>query len=94
MKRVLVDYKKMTREVMSLLVKAYPDGYADGELISFTNAKKETVEAVEVRSKDTIFLVKVNKQLANAMAKFMKTEDKTLNNVKKLDIRRDDELSA
>ena len=70
MKRVIVDYKKLTPEILSLLVDKYPDGYDDDQVISFKNAKNETVEAVEVRTEDSIYLVKVSTKLENSMANY------------------------
>ena len=70
MKRIIVDYKKLTPEILSLLVEKYPDGYDDKHIIVFKNAKNETVEAVEVRTEETIYLVKVSSRLFNSMANF------------------------
>ena len=70
MKRIIVDFKKLTPEILSLLVEKYPDGYDDDHVIVFKNAKNETVEAVEVRTDDTIYLVKVSSKLENSMANF------------------------
>ena len=63
MKRVIVDYAKLTNEILTLLVEKFPDGYDDSDIIRFKNAKNETIEAVEVRTEDTIFLVKVSTKL-------------------------------
>ncbi len=70
MKRIIVDYKKLTPEILSMLVDKYPDGYDDDHVISFKNAKNETVDAVEVRTDDTVYLVKVSTRLENSMANF------------------------
>lgn len=70
MKRIIVDYKKLTPEILNLLVVKYPDGYDDGHIISFKNARNETIEAVEVKTEDTIYLVKVSAKLVNTMAAF------------------------
>ncbi|TDN87948.1 hypothetical protein DET49_11079 [Salegentibacter sp. 24] len=70
MKRIIVDYKKLTPEILGLLVEKYPDGYDDDQIISFKNAKNETIEAVEVKTEDTIYLVKVSTRLENTMANF------------------------
>ncbi|MAT89449.1 MAG: hypothetical protein CMC35_02050 [Flavobacteriaceae bacterium] len=70
MKRIIVDYKKLTPEILSLLVEKYPDGYDDDHIIVFKNAKNETVEAVEVRTEETIYLVKVSSRLESTMANF------------------------
>ncbi|MCT8340348.1 hypothetical protein MG296_09805 [Flavobacteriaceae bacterium TK19130] len=70
MKRIIVDYKKLTPEILGMLVEKYPDGYDDDQIITFKNAKNETVEAVEVRTEDTIYLVKVSSRLESTMANF------------------------
>ena len=70
MNRIIVDFKKLTPEILSLLVDKYPDGYDDDNVIIFKNAKNETIEAVEVRTDDTIYLVKVSSRLEISMANF------------------------
>lgn len=70
MKRIIVDFKKLTPEILSLLVDKYPDGYDDESIITFKNAQNETIEAVEVRTETTIYLVKVSSRLESTMAKF------------------------
>jgi len=67
MKRVIVDYAKLTNDILDLLVEKFPEGYEDIDVISFTNAKGELIEAVELRTNDTIYLVKVSKRLADRM---------------------------
>lgn len=67
MKRLIVDFKKLTEEILQLLVTRYPNGYEDKDIITFRNAQNELVEAVEVRTEDTIYLVKVSKRLENTM---------------------------
>ncbi|MDO4229314.1 MAG: hypothetical protein Q4C98_05825 [Capnocytophaga sp.] len=78
MKRVIVDYKKLTSEILSMLVEKYPDGYGDDDVIRFKNAKNETVEALEVRTEDTIYLVKVSTRLADTMENFDEDDDFSL----------------
>lgn len=70
MKRVIVDYAKLTNEILTLLVEKFPDGYDDTDIIRFKNAKNETVEAVEVRTEDTIYLVKVSTKLADRIENY------------------------
>lgn len=70
MKRVIVDYAKLTNEILTLLVEKFPDGYDESDIIRFKNAKNETVEAVEVRTEDTIFLVKVSTKLADRIENY------------------------
>ena len=70
MKRAIVDYKKLTKDILALLVEKYPEGYQDRDVIRFKNAKNETVEALEVRTEDTIYLVKVSTRLASTMERY------------------------
>ena len=75
MKRVIVEYAKLTNEILNLLVEKFPDGYDDSDIIRFKNAKNETIEAVEVKTEDTIYLVKVSTKLASRMEKFDEDDD-------------------
>ncbi|MCA0958410.1 hypothetical protein LCL86_05115 [Muricauda ruestringensis] len=75
LKRVIVDYKKLTSEVLKLLVDKYPDGYGDDDVINFKNLKGETIEAVEVSSEDTKYLVKISSKLERTMADFDEDDD-------------------
>ena len=75
MKRVIVDYSKLTNEILNLLVEKFPDGYDDTNIVRFRNAQNEMVEAVEVRTEDTIYLVKVSTKLANSMENFDEDDD-------------------
>ncbi|AXO81252.1 hypothetical protein DZC78_12920 [Olleya aquimaris] len=67
LKRVIVDFKKLTPEILKLLVDKYPYGYDDDHIIEFKNAKNELVEAVEVTTDDTKYLVKVSTKLVKTM---------------------------
>lgn len=67
LKKVIVDYKKLNNTILDLLVNKYPDGYDDDDIITFRNARNEIIECVEVRTQDTLYLVKVSKRLVNAM---------------------------
>ncbi|MFN8324896.1 DNA primase [Flavobacterium sp.] len=75
MKRIIVDYAKLTGDILNLLVEKFPDGYDDSDVIRFKNAQNELIEAVEVRTEDTIYLVKVSKKLASRMEKFDEDDD-------------------
>ena len=70
MKRVIVDYAKLTHEILNLLVERFPDGYDDSDVIRFRNAKNELIEAVEVRTEDTIYLVKISTKLADRIENY------------------------
>jgi DNA-directed RNA polymerase subunit delta len=78
MKRVIVDYAKLTNEILNLLVEKFPDGYDDSDIIRFKNAKNELVEAVEVKTDDTIYLVKVSTKLSDRIENYDE-DDEILN---------------
>ncbi|MDC1374937.1 hypothetical protein N8294_07090 [Polaribacter sp.] len=75
MKRVIVEYSKLTKDILDLLIEKYPDGYEYNDIIKFQNAKLETISAVEVRTEDTIYLVKISLQLEKTMEDY--TDDET-----------------
>tara|TARA_R110002049_G_scaffold282853_1_gene462807 strand:+ start:1018 stop:1332 length:315 start_codon:yes stop_codon:yes gene_type:complete len=70
MLRKLVDYKKLDHNVASKLIEFYPHGYGDSDIITFKNANGETVEAVEIKTENIIYLVKISKSLSNFIATF------------------------
>lgn len=74
MRKIIVDYKKLTPEVLNLLASKFPDGYGDNDIITFDNHRNETIEAVEVKTEDTIYLVKVSSKLHYTMINFDNTE--------------------
>ncbi|MEM8999540.1 MAG: hypothetical protein AAGB24_04685 [Bacteroidota bacterium] len=74
LKRVIVDFKKLTPEVLKLLVEKYPDGYDDLDIISFKNAKGELIEAVEVIAQDTKYLVKISAKLQYTLVNYDEEE--------------------
>jgi DNA-directed RNA polymerase subunit delta len=96
MKRVIVDYAKLTNEILNLLVERFPDGYDDSHIIRFRNAKNELIEAVEVKTEDTIYLVKVSTKLANRLENFDEDDEMDdvvapLESIKGIDMGDDDD---
>ena len=75
MKRVIVDYKKLTADLLEMLVNKFPDGYGDSDIITFKNLAGELIEAVEVRTEDTIYLVKVSVKLEERLESFAEQDD-------------------
>ena len=75
MNRIIVDYSKLTSDILDLLVDKYPDGYDFSDVISFKNTKGETVKAVEVRTDDTIYLVKISSLLEKTMEDYAEDSD-------------------
>ncbi len=67
MKRIIVDYNKLTQEILNLLVEKFPDGYGIGDIVKFTNHKGQFIEAVEVSTTDTVYLVKISDELVDSM---------------------------
>lgn len=78
MLRKIVDYKKLNHDLAALLIETYPDGYGDDDLIVFKNLQGETVEAVELKTEDTQYLVKISKSLAEFISNFDDTIEKEL----------------
>lgn len=74
LRKVIVDFKKLTPEVLKLIVERYPDGYDDRDIISFRNGKGERIEAVEVLTDDTKYLVKISEKLEYTMENYDETD--------------------
>jgi len=70
MNRIIVDHKKLTPEILNLLVEKFPEGYGIRDVIKFTNHKGQYIEAVEVKTDDTTYLVKISDQLVDTMVNF------------------------
>jgi len=61
-RRVIVDYRNITQELLELLTTTYPYGYDDA-VVRFKNAKGEMVSSVPLETDDTRYLVKVSMEL-------------------------------
>lgn len=90
MKRVIVDYAKLTNEILNLLVEKFPDGYDDSDVIRFRNAKNELIEAVEVRTEDTTYLVKISTKLADRIENYDEDDDIEIEPIADISIDDDD----
>ncbi|WP_318308359.1 hypothetical protein [Flagellimonas crocea] len=78
MRRILIDYKKLDHKVAAILIDTYPYGYGDDDIITIKKPDGEIIEAVEVRTTDTIYLVKISKSLSQFISNFEETIDKEL----------------
>ena len=78
MTRRLIDYRKLDHQLAALLIETYPYGYGDEDIISFKNIQGDYVEAVELRTVDTLYLVKISKSLSNFIANFEENIEKEL----------------
>lgn len=78
MKRILIDYKKLDHKVAAVLIDSYPDGYGDDDIITFRKPNGDIIEAVEVRTEDTIYLVKISNSLSHFISSFEETIEREL----------------
>jgi hypothetical protein len=90
MKRIIVDYKKLNNEILNLVVDKYPDGYDYDDIISFKNANNEIVEAIEIRTEDVMYLVKVGVRLIEAMENHVDEDEDEDDENEDLDINEND----
>ena len=84
MKRVIVDYKKLNTDIIDLLVEKYPDGYNYSDIISFQNSEGKTISTVEVRTNDTVYLVKISSKLEQTMEDYS-DDGKSFDDLENLD---------
>lgn len=75
MKRIIVDYRKLTPEILNLLVEKFPDGYGIRDIVKFTNQNGHYIEAIEVSTEDTKYLVKISDELVDTMESFDDDDD-------------------
>jgi len=68
--RVIVDFKKLTPEILALVVEKYPYGYDDSDIIRFRNVKDELVKCIEIITEDTKYLVKISAKLERVMEQY------------------------
>jgi len=75
MKNVIVDYKKLTPEILNLLVEKFPEGYGIRDVVKFTDHKGHYIEAVEVSTIDTKYMVKISNELVDSMESHEEEDD-------------------
>ncbi len=63
MKRVIKDYNNINDEHAALIQAAYPNGFENEHLVSFTTPKGAFIKALEIRTEDTIYLFKIDKNM-------------------------------
>lgn len=91
MKRIIVNYKKITKKNLDLLVITYPNGYYTTDIVSFRDKKMNLIDAVQVQNDDTIYLVKVSNKLTNTMQDY-DTKDDTYDDFEEQDLLFETEL--
>lgn len=78
MRRLLVDQKKLDQEAASLFLATYADGFGDDDIISFKNGNGEIIQAVELRTADILYLVKIGTNTTHFVAReVLQEEDST-----------------
>jgi len=70
MKRVIKNYKSIGIELFQLLMESFPDGIFEDDLINFTKPNGETINAIELRTDDAVYLIKINQELQTKMDAF------------------------
>lgn len=78
MKRILIDYKKLDHKVAAVLIDSYPYGYGDDDIITLKKPNGEIIEAVEVKTDDAVYLVKISKSLSKFISNFEENIEKEL----------------
>ncbi|MEQ9263500.1 MAG: hypothetical protein RLP14_10095 [Owenweeksia sp.] len=73
-KRVIVDYKNVTQNILAMFTDLYPYGYED-DIIKFKNAKGEMVTAVPIETDDTKYLIKVGVEMDAKIEAFLDDDD-------------------
>jgi len=67
MKRIIVDYNKITKEILDLLVTTYPNGYNTMDIVSFRDKNMNLTDTIQIQNEDAIYLVKVSNKLTDTM---------------------------
>lgn len=70
MKRVIKDYKSIGMDLLQLLIKSYPDGIYEEDLIKITKPDGKKINVVELRTDDTIYLIKMDREMQSQMDSF------------------------
>ncbi len=63
LKRIIKDYKTLNQEHIDLINEHYPNGFENDNLISFVTPKGQFIKALEIRTDDTIYLFKIDKNM-------------------------------
>jgi len=75
MKRIIKDFKSAPPEILSLIGQQYPFGYDETHLVNFMNAKGEYFHALEIKTPDSIYLIKQDRNLDQHLSDFMNSEN-------------------
>ena len=70
MKRIIVDYLNLNPTLLKLLSEKFPDNYGDDDVITFKNANGDLIKAIEIRTENIIYLVKISKEIKEVIRDF------------------------
>lgn len=70
MKKVVVDFKSITPELLEEIVKVYPHGFSDADIISFNNVNDEIDYRVKIILNDTLYMIKKSSLLKTLNDRF------------------------
>ncbi|WP_010517088.1 hypothetical protein [Croceivirga radicis] len=79
MQRKIVSYKNLDHKTASLLLDKYPHGYGDEDIYTLKKPNGEIIEAVEIKTEDTIYLVKISNSLTAFIENFDRVIEAELN---------------
>lgn len=63
MKRIIKDYQSITQDQLKLIESQYPEGFDEDNIISFTTPKGDYIRALEVKTDDTVYLIKMSEKM-------------------------------
>lgn len=75
MKRIIKEFKSTPSQVLALITEQYPYGYDDTHLVNFMNSKGEYQHAIEVKTEDTVYLIKLDRHLDQHFEDFLSDEE-------------------
>jgi hypothetical protein len=70
MKRYIKDYRTITDEHMMLIRSQYPNGFSDDDLVALKTSNGDYFDALEVRTDDALYIVRVNHDLLEMISDF------------------------
>lgn len=63
MKRIIKDYKSITKEQLAMIAEEYPDGFGIDDLITFRKPDGDTFKGLEIHTSEAIYLFKINTRM-------------------------------
>lgn len=77
MNRYIKDFTNISNKHIVLIKNQYPQGFCDQDLVSLKTATGGYFEALEIRTNEAIYLVRVNHDLLEKIEDFEQTEEVT-----------------